>query len=165
MFFMLGLYADAVHACTCVTSTDSKSAISDAPVVFVGTVLKSELLRQHPEMRGRRRYAVTFRVREYWKGTRERTLKLYDVDPGTDCLGAGFEAGKQYLVYASEQPVKDTSFDDFFWIGWTDVLAKGATMLQPMMACMPGGNTKEPLVQKTLRELGRGHAPHAPQKE
>jgi hypothetical protein len=41
-----------------------------APVVFRGPVTDRQSLAILPAMRGRRRYAITFRVDEYWKGLR-----------------------------------------------------------------------------------------------
>jgi hypothetical protein len=91
--------------------------MSSTAVVFRGTVAKSEVLKRHSEMKGRRRYAVTFRVHEYWKGTLGRSVTIYDLDPGTDCLGAGYQTGQEYLVYAGESPAKDYRLDEFFWYG------------------------------------------------
>jgi hypothetical protein len=54
-------------------------------------------------------------VDEYWKGSADRTHILYGVDDGTDYTGdGGYEAGKNYLVYAGEQIVKDEALDGFF---------------------------------------------------
>jgi hypothetical protein len=81
---------------------------------------------------------------------------------GTDCLGdGGYEVGKNYLVYASEQDVQDVTLDGLpagpFWYGWTDVLPKGTKMLAPQTACVPGGKTSA--VRTSLRELGKGRPP------
>src|ERR1700723_1235099 len=38
------------------------------------------------EMRGRGRYAIAFRVDEYWKGPRQPTVIVYGLDNGSDCL-------------------------------------------------------------------------------
>jgi hypothetical protein len=112
-------------------------------------------------MRGRQRYAVTFRVDQYWKGTPAQTITLYDLDAGTDCHGFGYEVGKEYLVYAFQEGAKDYKMDDFFWFGWTDVLAPGTSMLQPT-ACTPGGETSSRLVRRTMRELGLGRLQRHP---
>ncbi len=46
----------------------------------------------------RGRYAITFRVDEYWKGSPSKTIVVYGVDPGTDCEGWGdVEIGKAVL--------------------------------------------------------------------
>jgi hypothetical protein len=126
-------------------------------VVFRGTVLERKRLPQRVEMKGRGRYAITFRVEEYWKGPPRRTVILYGVDSGTDCLGdGGYEVGKNYLVYAAEDHAKDVILDEFFWYGWTDVLPEGTKMLLPT-ACTPGGETSK--VRKALGELGNGRIP------
>jgi hypothetical protein len=95
-------------------------------VVFRGTVSQKTTLPLRAEMKGRNRYSITFGVDEFWKGAPGRTVTIYGLDDGTDCLGGSFyEVGKSYLVYASEQDAKDVVLDDFFWYGWTDNLAKG----------------------------------------
>jgi len=136
--------------------------MSYATVVFRGAVVERRTLPQRAEMKGRGRYAITFHVGEYWKGTPGRSVILYGVDGGTDCLGdGGYEVGKNYLVYAAEQDVQDLTLDGLpdgpLWYGWTDVLPKGTKMLVPQTACMPGGEASA--VRKSLRALGKGRAP------
>jgi hypothetical protein len=130
--------------------------MSAASVVFRGTVLQKKTLPQRVEMRGRGRYAVTFRVSEYWKGSPGRTVILYGVDAGTDCLGdGGYEVGKNYLVYASELEAKDVVLGGRFWYGWSDMLPEGTKMLVPT-SCAPETSAD----RKTLhRDLGRGRIP------
>ena len=98
-------FGSAATACTVVYTPTPREALKAAAIVFRGIVLKSEVLRRHPEMRGRQRYAVTFRAIEYWKGDQGETVLLYDLDPGTDCLGAGLQVGKEYLIFASKEGV------------------------------------------------------------
>jgi hypothetical protein len=151
-------FAPQAIACTCVTATNARASMSDSSVVFRGTVLERKTLPIHPEMKGRGRYAITFRVEEYWKGSPARTLTLYGLDSGTDCLDGGdYEVGKNYLVYAVEREVEDVMLDEFFWYGWTDVLPKGSRMLKPQTACVPGGETSR--VGHDLGQLGKGRVP------
>jgi len=160
---LLLLGALPAFPCTCVVAVNpnARTAMSDVSVVFRGTVVQRRTLPRRIEMRGRGRYAITFQVDEYWKGTPGRNVILYGVDDGTDCLGdGGYEIGKNYLVYASEQVVKDVIMDGIFWYGWTDVLPEGTTMLVPQTVCRPGGATSA--VRKALRELGRGRIPAKP---
>jgi hypothetical protein len=143
--------------CTRVVAVNSnaRTAMSDVSVVFRGTVLQRKPLPERVEMKGRGRYAITFHVDEYWKGSPGPNVILYGVDNGTDCLGdGGYEVGKNYLVYALEVQVKDVILDEFFWYGWTDVLPAGTKMLAPQTACMPGGETS--MARSALRELGKG---------
>lgn len=134
--------------------------MKSSALVFRGSVSHVETLPEHPKMRGRQRYAVTFLVDEYWRGTPAQTITLYDLDPGTDCMGAGFQSGRTYLVFASEEMAKDNQPDpDFFWYGWTDVLPPGSPMFLPITACMPGGDTSVGAVRKQIRQLGRGFTP------
>ena len=158
---MLSTWNFAAFACTCVSFPDAKEAMAGAysSVVFRGTVTKSEVLPQHPEMRNRRRYAVTFQVHEQWKGEQKQELTLYTLDPGTDCMGAGYKVAEEYLVYARSTPAQDYRYDDFFWYGWTDVVPKGSPMLVPVAGCMPGGSTSTPEVRESVKALGRGTIP------
>jgi hypothetical protein len=142
-------------ACTIVNPPTPREALKLSAVVFRGTVLSSEALPVHPEMRGRGRYAVTMRVEEYWKGNRGATVKLYVLAPTMDCMGWELEPGKTYLIFASEEGARDYRPDpDFFWYGWTDVLPAGTRMLQPIGTL--GGSVSDPLVRNRMRELGRG---------
>ena len=134
--------------------------MSEVAVVFHGTVLQRNTLPQRSEMRGRGRYAITFRVNEFWKGSLGQTVTLYGLDSGTDCLGdGGYEVGKNYLVYAPEVESKDIVLENgYFWYGWTDVLPEGTKMLMPETPCMPGGET--PANRRGLhRKLGKGQIP------
>lgn len=132
--------------------------MSDSSVVFRGAVLERKTLPIRAEMKGRGRYAITFRVDEYWKGSPGRSLIIYGLDGGTDCMGdGGYEVGKSYLVYATEHEVEDVVLDEFFWYGWTDVLPKGLRMLTPQTACMPGGEASR--VGHALHQLGKGRVP------
>jgi len=142
--------------CTIVYTPTPREALKAATVVFRGTVMKSEVLRQHPEMRGRNRYAVTLRATEYWKGDRGETVLLYDLDPGADCLGVGLQVGKEYLIFAKEQRATDLRYavDDFAF-GWTDVLPPGTLMLKPETN-MTGGDLSDPKVKRSMHQLGTG---------
>ena len=147
----------AASPCTIVNQPSPREALKVATVVFRGTVLKSEPLPTHPEMGGRQRFAVTLRVAEYWKGDRGRTITLYDLSPGTDCIGAGLQAGKEYLVFAYEEGARDNRLGGDFWYGWTDVLPAGTPMLQPMATF--GGGLSQAAVRVDVRELGPGRKP------
>lgn len=155
---MLGSFcASPVMGCTIVNPPTPREALKLATVVFRGTVLKSEPLAVHPEMRGRTRFAVTLRVSEYWKGNRGETVTLYDLAPGTDCMGEGLRPDKEYLIFASEEGARDYRFDNLFWFGWTDVLPAGTAMLQPMGTL--GGELSDSIVRSNMRHLGRGRNP------
>jgi hypothetical protein len=129
--------------------------MDNAAVVFRGSVVQRATLPQRAEMKGRGRHAITFKVDEYWKGTPGRSVTLYGVDDGTDCLGDGeYEVGKTFLVYASEANVTSV-VEGLLWY-WDDVFPPGTKMLVPG-ACTPGGETST--VRKALRQLGKGHTP------
>ena len=148
-------------ACTCVTmalNSTAKTMMSDDAVVFRGVVTQRKTLPSRAEMRERNRFAITFRVDEYWKGSPGRTLVIYGLDPGTDCLGdGGYQVGKEYLVYAREERAKDVLMGDYFWYGWKDILPEGSVMLVPDTACKPGGEVAK--ARAALGELGLGRVP------
>jgi hypothetical protein len=148
-------------ACTCVTTalnSTAKTMMSDDAVVFRGVVTERKSLPSRQEMRGRNRYAITFRVDEYWKGSPGRTLVIYGLDPGTDCLGdGGYQVAKEYLVYAREERANDVLMGDYFWYGWKDILPQGSVMLMPDTACKLGGEVAK--ARAALVELGHGRAP------
>jgi hypothetical protein len=155
-------------ACTCVNTPSAREALGISAVVFRGTVLKSDRLPEHREMHGRQRYAVALRVIEYWKGDPGRMVTLYDLDPGTDCMGAEFRVAREYLIFASEEGATDHRLDgisasgkatDSFWYGWTDVLKPGTPMLQPATGCNMGGDLSDSAVRQQLRQLGPGKHP------
>ena len=160
-FGFLLLIAVPALACICVDAkgSNARTAMADVSVVFRGTVLERKTLPQRIEMRGRGRYTITFRVDQFWKGSVGENVIVYVVDSGTDCLGdGGYEVGKNYLVYAGEQDVRDVILEGgFFWYGWTDVLPKGTKMLMSGTACTPGGETSS--VRKAIRELGKARIP------
>jgi len=129
-------WTTSATACTCVSFPPPSEAMQASALVFRGSVTHVKTLPERPKMGGRQRYAVTFLVEEYWRGTPAQTITLYDLDPGTDCMGAGFQSGRTYLVFAAEEIAKDYQPDpDFFWCGWTDVLPAGTPMFRPLTAC------------------------------
>jgi len=109
-------------------------------------------------MGSRQRYAIRLSVSEYWKGDRGKTITLYDLSPGTDCIGHGFERGREYLIFATQEGARDYFLGDDFWFGWADVLPPGTMMLQPIIAGV-GGATSAQFVRQEIRELGHGLAP------
>lgn len=142
--------------CTCVSATDA--ADYGATVVFRGTVMEKKPLPVRTEMRGRGRYAITFRVEQYWKGPKQTSIILYGLDDGTDCLGgSSYQVGTEYLVFASEHPSKDVFLGADFWYGWTDVLPAGTLMLMDT-SCAPGGKLSEPFVKDAIKRLGKGQS-------
>jgi hypothetical protein len=157
------LCAGTVRACTCVEAANAEPSITsvmrEMTLIFRGVVVRSDLLPQHPDMRGRPRYRVLFHVQEYWKGKPVGDVTLHVLDPGTDCLGEEYEVGKEYLVLVSERKAYDYKLDEFFWYGWTDVVKEGTLIHEPVTACLPVGDTHLRLVRKTLRSLGRGYKP------
>ena len=95
--------------------------MSEVSVVFQGTVLERKTLPQRGEMRGRGRYAITFRVNEYWKGSPGRSVIVYGVDAGTDCRGdGGYAVGMNYLVYADEVEARGRYFGQRVLLVWLD---------------------------------------------
>jgi hypothetical protein len=137
--------------------------MADDAVVFRGAVIERKTLSSRTEMRGRNRFAIKFRVDEYWKGSPGRILVIYGMDPGTDWLGdGGYRVGAEYLVYARDQRATDVLLGDDFWYGWKDILPEGSPMLVPDTACKPGGEVA--VSRSALTELGAGLVPKGPAK-
>jgi len=154
---LLGFFTCApVFSCTCVSATKQPSDFG-ASAVFRGTVIEKKLMPARTEMNGRGRYAITFRVDENWKGARQRTIVIYGLDDGTDCMGgSSYTVGKNYLVFASEETSQDVYLDGtHLWFGWTDVLPQGTPMLVTM-ACTPSGETSQGFVRDALKGLRKG---------
>jgi hypothetical protein len=154
---LVALLGTPALSCTCISATNPPVDFG-ASVVFRGKVTDKKLLPARTEMKGRQRYAITFRVDENWKGSRRRTIVIYGLDEGTDCMGGSSDkVGKEYLVFASEQQSQDAPV---FGINWwfTDALPKGTPMLVPT-ACAPSGETSEIFVRDALNQLGKGSPP------
>jgi hypothetical protein len=117
----------------------AKDPKDTVPLVFRGKVSAVEKLPEHPKMRGRERYAVTFAVESYVKGGRGRKITLHELQDGTDCMGMNYIKGRRYLVFALEEKASDVILDGkYFWYGWSDVLPPGAKVLRTA-PCTPGG--------------------------
>jgi hypothetical protein len=135
-----------------------------ASVVFRGTVTDRQTLAARPEMPDRKRYAITFRVDEYWDESVQRSIVIYGLDDSADCMGgSSLEVGKNYLVFATARPSEDVYLTPDvgkkrFWYSWTDVLPEGTPVLM-LTACAPTGETVQPFVKEALQRLGKGKAP------
>jgi hypothetical protein len=156
-FVVLGLVISVPSlACTCMETPSAREGLGRSSLVFRGTVVKSDKLVERSEMLRRQRYAVTLKVIEYWAGNPGKEVTLYDLDPGTDCMGFGFLVGREYLVFASQGLSKDHRLGSDFWYGWTDVLPPGTPMWEPLSGCSPGGEAGEAEIKRQLRQLRRG---------
>jgi len=142
-------------ACTCI-SPGVKWDLANSAVVFRGVVTDILPFPMHPEG-GRPRYAVTFSVSEYWKGIQGRRITLHIIEPGTDCIGAKFDKGKEYVIFARSQEAGDYRLEERFWHGWLDVLPKGSRLLTVNNACDSTAEAKN--AAGTEKELGKGRKP------
>ena len=144
-----------IPACSCIPK-GIKQEVADASIVFRGIVAKIEELPERKES-GRPRYAVTFSVARYWKGKPSNQITIDILEPGTDCLGARFDEGKEYLVFAVSREAKDYWLEDTFWYGWLDVFPSGMHFLTVNNFCDSTAEVNR--AGKTLRALGKGSAP------
>ena len=163
--FLFVLMPKPMFSCSCLWKT-MPPADYDAAVVFRGTVTEKRTLLVRPEMPRRGRYAITFRVGEYWKGSRQATIVVYGLEDGTDCLGgSSYEVGAEYLVFASQEPSQDVLWpgSTTLWYSWTDVVPKGSPVLMTP-ACTPTGKVSELFVRDAMNRLGRGSPPLAEAK-
>jgi hypothetical protein len=159
MLLAILILSSTAFPCICRgVNTPAKVLMADDAMVFRGVVVERKTLPSRPDMQGRNRYAITFRVDEYWKGSPGRRVVIYGLDPGPDCLGdGGYQVGKAYLVFAREQGVKDVRLGDYLWYGWKDVLPEGSAILVADTACKPGGEVAT--VRSAIDQLGPGHVP------
>jgi hypothetical protein len=157
--FLAALACVPAFACTCVTApNDVRTPMTEATVVFRGTVVGRKTLLRRIEMGQRDRFAITFLVDEFWKGSPTPTFTIYGMDSGTDCMGdGGYEVGKVYLVFATAREVRDIWVDGHFLFGWADLFSEGSRVLLPDTACTPGGEVSK--VHRALRQLGKGKRP------
>jgi hypothetical protein len=149
--------ASIALSCTCVSSGLNQDT-ARATIVFRGAVTNIKELPLRPES-SRKRFAVTFAVSEHWKGTPSKEVTLHIIEPGTDCVGARFAAGKEYIVFAESQRADDHWLDKHLWYGWLDLLPKGSSFLTANNFCDSTAEVKQ--ARKTLRQLGRGQKPGA----
>jgi hypothetical protein len=98
-------------------------------------------------------------VSEYWKGNPGRAITLHVLEPGTDCIGASFDAQTKYLVFAKSQKVDDYRLGKSFWYGWLDLMPAGTEILTVNNFC--DSTEQEKKAGKTLRVLGKGQKPRA----
>jgi hypothetical protein len=116
--------------------------------------LAIEELPLRKEIGNRKRYAITFRVSEYWKGHPVKTVVLYVLERRADCIGAQFEVGKNYVVFAASQPAKDYRLGNDFWYGWLDLLSEGQRIFVVDDSC--GSTASVSQASDTIKRLGKG---------
>jgi len=155
MTVLFGLTVSGALPCTCIPP-GVKDDLAHSNVVFRGVVVSVKILPKRSEI-ARARYAVTFSVSKYWKGSSGRSVTLHVVGPGTDCVGASFELGKEYIVFAVFQEANDYWLGNDFWYGWLDVLPRGSRILTANNSCDSTSEIKEGM--STLKVLGRGKRP------
>lgn len=99
------LTPDRAYACSCATGFDVtekervEEAYSRAGAVFAGKVAGIE--SQQPASDSMEPIRVTFGVSKTWKGPWAQTLEVNTAASSASC-GYEFRAGREYLVYASE---------------------------------------------------------------
>ena len=155
MFAIVLWNTTSALACSCFP-TGVKLDIESSNTVFRGAV---EDVKELPQRQGShwKRRLVTFRVSRVWKGTDDRRLSVYVREPGEDCVGARFELGKEYLVFAIQQEARDYWLGDRLSYGWTDLMTEGTAFLTVNNFCDSTGEVR--LERKALAALGRGRAP------
>ena len=178
--FPLLFLSTAALPCNCVVPDPAyaKTRMAEATIVFRGTVIERKALPERSDMAAKR-YAVKYRVNEYWKGSPASTLILYEATttllPICSC-SLPPEPGMVYLVYAVEKPAKDEIISDQdrkilpsrlpsslprdttfrLWYGWTDIMPEGTAML---VESFGGGHVADPSVQRCIEVLGTGQTP------
>lgn len=86
-------------ACTCVTK-EFEAAIESADEIFLGKVIKSEIL-EYSNSRDLILTKITFRIVEKWKGTNQEQIEL--LIGGNSCDSYFNNQNRDYLVYANNK--------------------------------------------------------------
>ena len=178
--FPLLLLSTAALPCTDIVPAPeyAKTRMAEATVVFRGTVIERTALPERSDMAAKR-YAVKFRVNEYWKGSPASTLILYEAVTllYNPCSWSRQpKPGGVYLVYALEKRATDEIMSDQdrqilpsllpsslprdttfrLWYGWTDIMPEGTAMLVEIFG---GGEVSDLNVQRCIKVLGTGQTP------
>ncbi len=178
--FTLLLLSTTALPCTIVVPdpANAKTRMAEATIVFRGTVIERTALPERSDMAAKR-YAVKFRVNEYWKGSPANTLILYEATTllyNPCSWSRPPEPGRVYLVYAVEKRAKDEIMSDQdrkilpsllpsslprdttfrLWYGWTDIMPEGTAML---VESFGGGDVRDLNVQRCIEVLGTGQTP------
>jgi hypothetical protein len=155
LFLALCLASSAASACSCIQGEIGQE-FSASTVIFRGVVKNVTQLSSRVDMQ-RARFSVTFAVSEYWKANLGHHITLWVIDPGTDCIGAHFDARTEYVVFAKTAKADDYRTVNAFWYGWLDLLPKGQEFLTVNGGCSPTAPVKR--AGNTLRALGNGRKP------
>jgi hypothetical protein len=142
-------------ACSCIP-LGVKEDMANSRVVFRGRVKEIKRFPLRPES-SRTRYAATFAASDFWKGNPVKEIVLHEFDPSTDCIGARFEVGKEYVVFAVSQEADDHKLGESYWYGWLDVLPKGTHILTVNNYC--DSTSEVTKAGEILNALGRGKKP------
>ena len=95
----LGSVASA-WACSCMSPATADEAMNKSAAVFFGTVMTIVPLDGSYPIQIEEPVAVTFLVRESWKGPQTPTITLYTVINGMSCEGYFWKEQAAFLVYA-----------------------------------------------------------------
>lgn len=95
----LGSVASA-WACSCMSPATADEAMDRSAAVFFGTVMTIVPLDGRYPIQIEEPVAVTFLVRESWKGPQTPTITLYTVINGISCNGYFWQEQAAFLVYA-----------------------------------------------------------------
>ena len=87
--------ATAAYACSCIPSNPQQS-FESAQAVFAGRVI--DVIQPNPDSE----VQVRFEVSRIWKGQKRPQIVVMTSSSSASC-GYSFQAGEQYLVYASRQ--------------------------------------------------------------
>lgn len=99
LIFALGLsfaFVETGYACSCMPNQGAMDELEHSEAVFTGTVTSME---ERGSIFGGESKAVHFQVKEIWKGVSSSEQTVLTGWDSASC-GFGFEAGKEYLVYA-----------------------------------------------------------------
>ncbi len=121
-----------VWACSCMAPATVDDAMNASTAVFFGTLRTIVPLNGQYPIQSEQPVAVTFAVRESWKGPQTPTITLYTVINGMSCNGYFWKEGAAFLVYAHRAP------DGRFGVGLCSRTVEAAWAAADLQVLGPG---------------------------
>ena len=101
LVLVIPISTSPASACSCIPPAPAIESLERAAAVFSGKVIQTEETHP-PDATVLPVVEVTFQVSQVWKGSSDETLMITTLLAGATCgLGGFFQAGEEYVVYAS----------------------------------------------------------------
>lgn len=116
----IATFAEIANACSCLPPPPPRTALEQSSAVFSGKVIS---LEPKPGL-----VRVTFEVYDRWKGISRAKIAVTTPEHSAAC-GINFEIGKEYLVYAAVNALRQLSADS---CSRTNLLSEAGEDLQAL---------------------------------